>query len=112
MLVDPRYQSWYASILSQVLVSVGDYIAAEIAARDAIERASIEGDTKLAFAHQDMAVVYIEQGEIDLGRKEVRRAMELAPWLSLREYKSSTHYQEKSDLERFTGALRTAGLPE
>ena len=93
-------------------MSVGDYVAAEIAARDAIERASNEGDDKLAFAHRHMAIVYTEQGKIDLGKKEVRRAMELAPWLSLREYKSSTYFQNKTDLERLIGTLRTAGLPE
>jgi tetratricopeptide (TPR) repeat protein len=101
MRVDPRYQSWYASIFSKVLISVEDYVAAEIAARDAIERASIEDDTNLALAHLSMAIVYTEQGKIDLGKMDVRSAMELAPWLNLRQYKSSTHYQKKGDLERF-----------
>jgi hypothetical protein len=59
-----------------------------------------------------MRRLYIEQGKVDLGRMEMQRALELAPWLSLQSYSTSTHYRNERDLDRFVGALNTAGLPE
>lgn len=110
--VDPGYKSWFASAMSKALVLVEDYDAAELAARESIGRASRDGDTMLAFAHQNMAIVYKEQGKVDSGKAEIRRALELAPWLSLQNFRSSTYYRNERDLERFIGALRTVGLPE
>ena len=69
-------------------------------------------DTSLAFAHQNMAIVYTEQGKVAQGKMEIRRALELAPWLSLQGFSATRHYQNEKDLARFVGALRTAGLPE
>lgn len=110
--VDPGYKSWFASAMSKALVLVEDYDAAELAARESIGRGSRDGDTMLAFAHQNMAIVYKEQGKVDSGKAEIRRALELAPWLSLQNFRSSTYYRNERDLERFIGALRTVGLPE
>ena len=110
--IDPGYKSWFASAMSKALVLIEDLDAAELAAREAIERASRDDDTMLAFAHQSMAIVYKEQGKDDLGRTEIQHALKLAPWLSLQSFKSSTYYRNERDLERFIGALRTAGLPE
>lgn len=112
MRIDPNYKAWFARTLMTALVLIEDFDAAEIAAHDAIERASKEGERSLAFAHQHMAIVYMAQGKVDLGKKEIRHALELAPWLNLQSFWTYTYFRDERDLERFVGALRTAGLPE
>lgn len=113
MRVDPGYKSWVTGAVSKALVLLEDYDAAEISARDGIERASKgRDDATLAIAHQSMAMVYAAQGKAELGRMEIRRALELAPRLSLQSYQSTTHYRNKRDLALLVGLLQTAGLPE
>jgi TolB-like protein/class 3 adenylate cyclase/Flp pilus assembly protein TadD len=107
---NPHHRSIALIWLGRSLWFKRDYSEAMDAAMDGLERAE---SPLIASAHMlNLAAIYYETGEIDMARNAVNDALQKAPQYNLSRLKSINGYRNDADWQRFSSALRSAGLPE
>ena len=106
----PHHRSTGLIWLSRSLWFKREYSKAIDAATEGLGRA--ESPFIAAVHLLNLAIAFVETGEIDKARQAVSGALQKAPQISLSFLKSGFGYKKESDWQRFASALRSAGLPE
>ena len=106
----PHHRSTGLIWLSRSLWFEREYSKAIDAATEGLDRA--ESPIIAATHLLNLAIAFVETGEMDRARQAVSGALQKVPQLNLSFLKSGFGYKKESDWQRFASALRSAGLPE
>jgi adenylate cyclase len=105
--LNPFPPSWYLASLGGAYFMLGQY-------EDAIT--AFERGRQLApesvFPRVGLAAAYSELGRQKEARAEADEVLKLDPKFSVASYVKGTYYKNKEDADRYSAALRKAGLPE
>ncbi|MEW9922436.1 adenylate/guanylate cyclase domain-containing protein [Marimonas sp. MJW-29] len=103
--LNPHYPGWYAGVLGFAKRLDGKYEEAIEAFREYSEM--VEG-----FGHLDLAIVYMEMGEVEAARKAAQTVLKFRPDFKVSTWKKTQLYSLKRRLELDCDCLRKAGLPD
>ncbi|MES0885324.1 tetratricopeptide repeat protein [Roseibium sp. SCP14] len=79
---------------------------------EACARTALEGKSVGPFAHYVLAVILVRQQRLEEARRTVMQGYKIRPDITLSKVRLSFEYLQEKDLDRFTGDLREAGLPD
>lgn len=105
MTLNPHYPGWYAGILGLAMRLDGQHANAIEAFREYSEM--VEG-----FGHLDLAIIYVELGEIETARKEAQTLLKFRPNFTISSWMKTQLYPDTQRLEKDCDNLRLAGLPD
>jgi adenylate cyclase len=106
----PHHRSSGLIFLSRSLWFKREYQKAINAAKEGLARA--ESPIVSACHLLNLAISYVELGEMDKARRVGREARERWPQLNLARFRATYRFQKGSDWRRIETALRSAGIPE
>lgn len=105
MRVDPKYGPWVVLWLGDSYYLLRRYDDALAA----YEEAKVRNPNYIS-PHRSLAAIYAELGRQKDAEAEAAEVMRINPQFSLETYRARLPFKNPQDLDRFTGALRKAGL--
>ena len=107
--LSPFYPSWYALYLSRAYAFKGNHEEAIKWGKDALARSDTDGlrsimNVNLAFAYQ-------EAGDAEKAKLAASHALQEDPDFSLNTYATVVPFKNDRDWQRYSSALRAAGIP-
>ena len=110
MRLNPYFPSWLLLNLGRALVFKGEYDRGIEAAQRGLDRAE---SPFMRAAHQvTIAMAYADSGDLPRARQAMSTVLKIFPTLSIAKYAQRYRFKNPADWDRFSGALRAAGLPE
>ncbi|MCV0426051.1 MAG: hypothetical protein K5905_11300 [Roseibium sp.] len=88
------------------------YFLEEMDQAEACARKALEGKSVGPFGHYVLAVILVRQQRIEEARRMVMLGHKIRPDVTLSKVRLSFEYLQKSDMDKFIGDLREAGLPD
>lgn len=101
--LNPNCPDWFYWHLAFTMSQLGRY-------EDAL--ATLERMNAPDYAGRLKAAIYVYLGRLKEARHEADEFMKLVPTFSIMKWAESEHFADPAKLERYTDALRQAGLPE
>jgi tetratricopeptide (TPR) repeat protein len=106
MRLHPHYPAWYPHFLGSAYTEIQQYDLALATFRDVLARAPHKH-----WGYFGSAIVYVRLGRVEEARKQVQKALELEPKLTLESYAvSERNHKDPETLEGILDDLRRAGL--
>ncbi|MCP4329915.1 MAG: hypothetical protein GY791_15925 [Alphaproteobacteria bacterium] len=110
MHLSPVYPSWYSLYMARNYAFKGEAKLAVEWSQDGIERA--ENDTLRSSNTVTIAFAYQDAGRTADAQRAAQQILDIRPDFAIRSYTRGMPFRSKEDLDRYTDALRAAGLPE
>jgi adenylate cyclase len=105
MRLNPQYPPYYLNLLGFAYRTAGRCEEAIAPLQKAI---TLSPD--LIPAHGNLAICYVELGQLEKARVEIAEVLRLSPNVSLESQTQNMPYKDPADLERYINGLRKAGL--
>jgi tetratricopeptide (TPR) repeat protein len=105
MRLNPQYPPNYLNLLGSAYRTAGRCEEAIAPLQKAI---TLSPD--LIPAHGNLAICYVELGQLEKARVEIAEVLRLSPNVSLESQTQNMPYKDPADLERYINGLRKAGL--
>ena len=109
MRLNPHYPAWYLDVLTVSYLMEERYEEAIETGKRFLERAQ-KGEYPPLIAHLGLSAAYYGLGRNEEAKAHAAEVLGINPKFSLESYAKTLPYKNKTDKDRFIGALQKAGL--
>jgi TolB-like protein len=109
MRLNPHYPAWYLDVLTVCYFMEERYEESIEAGKRFLERAQ-KGEFPPLYAHLGLSAAYYGLGRNEEAKAHAAEVIGINPKFSLESYAKTVPYKNKTDKDRFIGALQKAGL--